>query len=75
MGRNTIVFHSKKKETRMVRIRQNDELALPAKRTAIPRYVASTVIPVTSPSVLQVTSRHEIVSNNMLRRFVARATE
>jgi hypothetical protein len=59
----------------MVRVRQNDELALRARRTARPCYVASTVIPVTSPCVLQFTSRHEIVSNSMLRRFVARATE
>jgi hypothetical protein len=59
----------------MVKIRQNDELALPERRTARPRYVAITVIRVTSHSVLQVTSRHEIVSNSMLRRSVARATE
>jgi hypothetical protein len=59
----------------MVRIRQNDDIALPGRRTARPLYVASTDIPVTSPSVLQVTIRQEIVSNSMLRRFFARATE
>jgi hypothetical protein len=69
------VFHSKNKETRMVRIRQRDELALPERKTTRPSYVASTAIPVTRHYVLQVTSRREIVSNNMLRRFVARATE
>jgi hypothetical protein len=37
--------------------------------------VVSIVTPATSPSVLQVTSRQEIVSNNMLKRFVAQATE
>jgi hypothetical protein len=75
MGRNTIVFHSKKKETRMARIRQNDELALRARRPAKPSYAVSTVIPVTNPSVLKFTSRHEMVSNSMLRRFVAQVTE
>jgi hypothetical protein len=75
MGRNSIVFGSKKKETRMVRIRRKDELALSARRTTRPHCVVSIVTPATSPSVLQVTSRQEIVSNNMLKIFVARATK
>jgi hypothetical protein len=59
----------------MVRIRGKEELALRERRTIRPHYVVSIVTPATSPSVLQVTSRQEIVSNNMLKRFVARATE
>jgi hypothetical protein len=59
----------------MVRIRRKDELALHARRTTRPHCVVSIVTPATSPSVLQVTSRQEIFSNNMLKIFVARATE
>jgi hypothetical protein len=59
----------------MVRIRRKDELALRARRKTRPHGVVSIVTPATSPSVLQVTSRQEIVSNNMLKRFVARETE
>jgi hypothetical protein len=69
------VFLSKKKETRMVRIIQSDELALPARRTTIPQYLTSTVSRATYPSVLQYTIRHEIASNSMSRRLVERATE
>jgi hypothetical protein len=59
----------------MVRIRRKDELALRARRTTRPHGVVGIVTRATSPSVLQVTSRQEIVSNSMLKRFVARATE
>jgi hypothetical protein len=59
----------------MVRIRRKNELVLRARRTTRPHCVVSIVTPETRLSVLQVTSRQEIVSNNMLKRFVARATE